>query len=188
MKKNIIPLVLMASLASACSGENERKPRPVIEKMEPQKTYLEKLEEKVHNLINVERRNYGLSELMWNNQIAQAARYHSDDMANRDYFSHLSPENHDFSWRYSEVGFNCAIYQGDKIYHGAENIQLAISSDKDYFADTNDAIENLARDTVQGWMNSQGHKENILTPFFYREGIGISITSDGEIYFTQDFC
>lgn len=47
--------------------------------------------------------------------------------------------------------------------------------------------ENLAEQTVNGWMNSPGHRENILSGF-HSEGIGVAIASDEKVYFTQNFC
>ena len=37
-------------------------------------------------------------------------------------------------------------------------------------------------------MNSPGHRENILTGVFDREGIGVEITQDYKVYVTQNFC
>jgi uncharacterized protein YkwD len=51
--------------------------------------------------------------------------------------------------------------------------------------------EKIAVTTVQGWMKSPGHRENILPPYFKSEGIGIFINTadtDGRVYVTQNFC
>jgi len=50
------------------------------------------------------------------------------------------------------------------------------------------SIEEIAQSSVAGWMKSPGHRENILTPYFKREGIGIVVSSDGKIYITENFC
>jgi len=47
--------------------------------------------------------------------------------------------------------------------------------------------EAIAQTTVAGWMNSSGHRENILTLTFDREGIGIAIASE-KVYITENFC
>lgn len=73
-------------------------------------------------LINEERTTRGLSSLTWNPTIAKASVNHSNDMADRRYFQHDSPEGHDFTWRYSQVGFTCTISQGSWIYGGGKNI------------------------------------------------------------------
>jgi len=55
------------------------------------------------------------------------------------------------------------------------------------FFDYNDE-EELSESIVDGWMDSPGHRENILTPNFDREGVGIVKTGDSKIYITQNFC
>lgn len=49
-------------------------------------------------------------------------------------------------------------------------------------------MDDIAESTVDGWMNSPGHRQNILTPYFYSEGIGVAISSDDKVYITQNFC
>jgi uncharacterized protein YkwD len=54
-----------------------------------------------------------------------------------------------------------------------------------------DTEEELAKGIVTQWMNSPGHRENILTPDWQREGLGIEATmQDGNIavYATQNYC
>jgi uncharacterized protein YkwD len=46
----------------------------------------------------------------------------------------------------------------------------------------------LARRTVEGWMASSGHRANILTPQWHRQGIGVEIRSDNRVLITQNFC
>lgn len=47
--------------------------------------------------------------------------------------------------------------------------------------------EDIAEKTVNGWMNSQGHRANILSGF-HSEGIGVAIASDDKVYITENFC
>ena len=46
----------------------------------------------------------------------------------------------------------------------------------------------IAETTVKGWMNSPGHRKNILTPHWRSEGIGIAISPDDKVYITENFC
>ena len=146
--------------------------------LEQQSLELKQIASQIHMLINKERTKQGLSNLTWNPTIARASNNHSEDMANRGYFEHDSPEGHDFTWRYSQVGFTCEISQGNVIYGGGENISYS----KGYYG-----VDTIATQTVNGWMNSQGHRENILRPYFQSEGIGVAKSGD-EIYVTQNFC
>ena len=140
--------------------------------------YLQDIASQIHVLINEERTTRGLSPLTWNPTIAKASVNHSNDMADRGYFQHDSPEGHDFAWRYSQVGFTCAISQGSWIYGGGENIMYM----EGYYG-----VDTVATESVDGWMESSGHRENILTQYFKSEGIGVA-KSGGEIYVTQNFC
>ncbi len=140
--------------------------------------YLQDIASKIHVLINEERTARGLSSLSWNPTIAKASVNHSNDMAKRGYFEHDSPEGRDFTWRYSQVGFSCSILQGIWIYGGAENITYT----EGYYG-----VDTIAAKSVDGWMESPGHRENILTPYFKSEGIGVAKLGS-EVYVTQNFC
>ena len=48
--------------------------------------------------------------------------------------------------------------------------------------------EAIARQTVDGWMQSAGHRKNILSPQWKREGIGVEIAPDNRVLITQDSC
>jgi len=164
------------------SGIAKQLEEDQIQREKEQKTadekYLQDIALQIHELINEERTTRGLSSLTWNPTIAKASVNHSNDMASRGYFQHDSPEGHDFTWRYSQVGFTCAITQGSWIYGGGENIMYM----EGYYG-----VNTVATQSVEGWMGSSGHRENILTPYFQNEGIGVA-TSGSEIYVTQNFC
>lgn len=154
---------------------------------------IQELEKQIHDLINEEREKRGLSALAWNDKLSVIARKHSQDMANRNYFAHSDPEGHDFSYRYQQEGFNCDVRVGNYIYMGAENIfQNNLYSSVTYYGgipsyDWNSQDE-IAESTVQGWMNSPGHRQNILTAYWKSEGIGVAISDDDKVYITEDFC
>ena len=48
--------------------------------------------------------------------------------------------------------------------------------------------DQLAQSTVDGQMDSAGHRQNILSNIYNVEGIGVAIASDNKVYITQDFC
>jgi uncharacterized protein YkwD len=151
------------------------------------------LEQRIHDLINRERAAHGLSRLGLDDALSRIARGHSSDMAKRSYFSHDSPEGRDFSFRYREQGYACAIRTGKTIHLGAENIALnhlysSVTTINGVASYDWNSLEQIAGSTVQGWMNSSGHRKNILTPHWLNQGIGIFITTDGTVYITQNFC
>jgi uncharacterized protein YkwD len=172
--------------AHAPSPPGQPIPKPSIS--------VQDLEHRIHVFINRERTAHGLSLLGFDNRLSRIARSHSKDMASRSYFSHESPEGRDFSFRYQEQRYTCSIRSGNAIHMGAENIALGhlyrsirtvngVVSSYDWYT-----LEQLAREIVQGWMNSPGHRKNILTMHWQNEGIGVFFAPDGTVYITQNFC
>jgi len=145
----------------------------------------EKLAEmEVHRLINLEREKYGLQTLGYDEELASVAKSHSIDMANDEYFSHETPEGLSPTDRASKADYACRYQIGNLIYSGiGENIHMVKGSSVSIMS-TPESIAELA---VSGWMDSPGHKENILTSNFSKEGIGVSISAF-TIHVTQDFC
>jgi uncharacterized protein YkwD len=167
------------------SGSLKKRPRPTVSAAS--------LEKRIHALINKERRKQGLSQLGWDDSLARIGRKHSQDMAARNYFDHYSPEGHGFTYRYQKERYQCAIRVGSTIHQGAENIALnhlydsVTTVNNDAFYDWN-SEERIAETTVRGWMESKGHRKNILTPHWKHEGIGVFIAPDDKVYITQNFC
>ncbi len=151
------------------------------------------IEKRIHALINRERQKSGLAPLEFDRALSVIARGHSRDMAARTYFSHVSPDGRDFSDRYETAHYRCSVKVGSTIYQGGENIALnnlyasstIVNGIVSYDWNTE---EEIARTTVQGWMDSTGHRRNILTPYFRREGIGVHVAPDDRVYVTQNFC
>ncbi|HHY60717.1 MAG TPA: hypothetical protein GX504_08870, partial [Clostridia bacterium] len=101
----------------------------------------------------------GLPALEWNEEAAAVARDHSRDMRQTNFFSHNSPNTGTMADRLKKAGIN---------YRAAgENIAFGQA----------DAIH-----AHEGWMNSQGHRQNILNPEFKTLGVGVA----GK-YYTQNF-
>lgn len=118
-------------------------------------------EQQVIDLVNVQRKNYGLSELKANWELSRVARIKSQDMRDNGYFSHTSP-----------------IYGSP--FTMIKNFGISYTS----------AGENIARGqktpqaVVNAWMNSEGHRANILNASFTQ--IGVGYVADGN-YWTQMF-
>ncbi len=155
----------------------------------------QQIEYLVHELTNQERIDHGLSQLVFDPEITQVARGHSSDMAEREYFAHETPEGLTPTDRAAEKEYSCQKIVGLLIYSGiAENIFQGHLFDSYYTINGEITSyewiteEDIAKTTVDGWMNSPGHRENILTEVFDREGIGVEITQDHKVYVTQNFC
>ena len=167
--------------------KNLRDGQPVIDKAE--------LERQVHQLTNQYRIQNGLGSLSWDDELSNVARSHSQDMASRNYFSHQTPEGIDPTGRATSQGYKCEKIIGNLIYTGiGENIlQNNLYDTAWYTGDIPTSYEwntqdEIVQTTVDGWMGSPGHRENILTKTFDSEGIGVEISSDDKVYITQNFC
>lgn len=130
----------------------------------PDASPLKTLEDEVVRLVNAERAKYGLPALKNNWQVARVARYKSQDMVNRGYFAHQSPT-------YGSP-FNMMENFGIKFSAAAENIAKG---------------QRTAKDVVAAWMNSPGHRENILSKQTTEIGVGAAKESNGTLVWTQMF-
>jgi|GEM_PF-1526124 len=148
----------------------------------------------IHNLINIERQKYGLSPLIYDLELGEIALAHSQDMATRGYFSHDNLGGDGPTERAIKAGYTVHKELGGGWYSDgiAENIfQNNLYSSVTYINgipmhDWNDQNE-IALSTVFGWMNSPGHRQNILDSSYDKEGIGVAVSSDNKVYITQDF-
>jgi uncharacterized protein YkwD len=124
----------------------------------------DQMAQEVLTLTNQERAKVGLSPLTWNDTLAGIGANHCQDMIDRNYFAHESPEGQGPSDRADAAG-----YQWSWI---GENIAFGYSS---------------ASTVMTGWMNSPGHKANILRPEFTELGVGIRQTGNSQLYWAQEF-
>lgn len=123
----------------------------------------EEAKRKMFLMVNKERNSRGLKTLVFDERLENIARIHSQDMFFRGYFSHYTPEG---------------LSPFDRL--GEANISFG-------FAGENLALAPNVELAMQGLMQSQGHRENILSPNFGRIGIGVI---DGGVYgemFSQEF-
>jgi uncharacterized YkwD family protein/spore coat assembly protein SafA len=122
------------------------------------------LEQQVINLVNQQRANYGLPLLKANWELCRVARYKSQDMIDKRYFDHQSPT-------YGSP-FNMMESFGIRFTAAGENIA--------YGQRTPQAVMN-------DWMNSTGHRNNILSRVYNQIGVGVAKASNGTFYWTQEF-
>ncbi|MEV3951965.1 sigma-70 family RNA polymerase sigma factor [Streptomyces halstedii] len=119
--------------------------------------------EHVMALVNAERAKEGCGAVSGNSLLATAASRHSADMADRDYFSHTSPDGTDPGDRITAAGYRWSTY-GENIAKG-QTTPAAV---------------------MEAWMNSPGHRANILNCAFKEIGVGREDSSDGPVW-TQNF-
>lgn len=122
------------------------------------------IENEVVRLVNVERINRGLQPLTQNWQLSRVARYKSQDMINKNYFDHISPT-------YGSP-FTMMENFGIKFTAAGENIAMG---------------QNSPSAVMNSWMNSPGHRSNILSPAYNQIGVGLATAKNGTKYWTQQF-
>ena len=117
------------------------------------------------HLTNAFRVYHGLTPYIWSEPAAEAARLHSQDMADLDYFHHYSLDGRSPADRLAAQGLSFITV--------GENIVAGLS---------------LSMDAYDGWVNSSGHRDNLLDDFQQLGvGAGYSGSSRSGWYMTQDF-
>lgn len=122
------------------------------------------LQNEVFRLINEERRRAGLPALIMDSEITKVARAKSEDFINNNYFAHNSPQYGSPFEMLRTFGINYSA--------AAENIASG---------------QNNAEAAVNHWMNSAGHRANILNSTFNKTGVGVARDRNGNLYWTQLF-
>lgn len=130
----------------------------------PLQTDIKAIESKVHTLVNQQRAKAGLSPLSYNWELARVARYKSIDMMNKNYFSHTSPT-------YGSP-FNMMENFGIRFSAAGENIAMG---------------QRTPEEVMNAWMNSPGHRANILSNNYTQIGVGFAKDKNGRTYWTQMF-
>jgi len=111
----------------------------------------EELEWRVYMLTNMERLSRGIDPLIWNDRLSVAARLHSEDMSENNFMSHTGSDDSSPIDRMERVNFNFA--------RAAENVARR---------------QRTPEEVVDAWMDSEGHRRNMLDPLLTDIGVGFS--------------
>ncbi|MFA1711034.1 CAP domain-containing protein [Peribacillus frigoritolerans] len=122
---------------------------------------LSAFEQEVVKLTNAEREKQGLAALKIDTELSKVARIKSQDMKDKNYFDHNSPT-------YGSP-FDMMKQFGISYKTAGENIAQG---------------QQTPEEVVQAWMNSQGHRENIMNSSFTHIGVGYVESGN---YWTQQF-
>ena len=167
---SILPIVTVigitaTSIAPANAQWWRRTTRPAPTQQPVQVAQASNVQQQILTLVNVERKKANLQPLTLNSKLGQAAQNHTNDMVSKSYFSHTSPSGGTMVSRVKATGY---VYSTI-----GENIAAGSS--------TADA-------TMTQWMNSPGHRANILNPKFRELGVGYAPSNDQyRYYWTQVF-
>ncbi|WP_316527679.1 CAP domain-containing protein [Kitasatospora brasiliensis] len=119
--------------------------------------------QQVVDLVNVQRAKAGCGPVSSEPRLASAAQSHSDDMADRNYFDHASPEGEHADHRIEAAGYSWSTW-GENIARGQKDPAAVMDA----------------------WMNSPGHRANILNCAFDQLGVGVRTGTNGP-WWTQVF-
>jgi uncharacterized protein YkwD len=126
------------------------------------------IERRAFDLTNTMRLQSNLAPLVWDPELCRMARLHSEDMVRRGFFAHSTPEGLRLKDRAHAAGIAHFHVMGENIAY-------------------NQGFDDPGAFTVGRWMQSSGHRANILSPEFQQSAIGVFIAPDGTIYLTQEF-
>lgn len=157
-----------ASATATPSRARTPSPRPTTGRPSPTTTAIggvTELEDQVATLVNQVRAKAGCAAVHTDERLRTAARGHSADMAAQGYFSHTGKDGSTFVDREARAGYPRAAA-------GGENIAMGYPT---------------PANVMTAWMNSSGHRANILTCDFKALGVGLAYDSNGAAYWTQDF-
>ena len=122
------------------------------------------LEAQVVSLTNQARVKAGCKRLTVNVNLTKAAQGFSADMADKNFFSHTGADGANFVQRAKRAGF-AKTAMGENIAWGYKD----------------------AQGVVKGWMNSPGHRKNLLNCKSTLIGVGAARNAKGVVYWTQEF-
>ena len=125
---------------------------------------LSTMEREVFSLINRARAREGLQPLWLDERLSDIARLKSQDMIDRQYFSHDSP--------FYGSPFDMLARFGVRYRRAGENIAKG---------------QRTAERVMYAWLNSPPHKENILDPVYNTVGVGLAQDNQGNNHWTQLF-
>ena len=121
------------------------------------------LQNEINRLVNIHRTTHGCTALKVDTALTTAARTHSAWMGQTGTFSHTGRAGSTFITRAKTAGYPTP---------SAENIAWGYRT---------------ATTVVTGWMNSPGHRKNILNCASKTVGVGAVYAANGTPYYTQDF-
>lgn len=131
--------------------------------------FMAEVEQMIFKKVNEERAKAGVPALTYNTAMEKYARIKSKDMGDREYFSHNDPEGKLITDRMRSDGVSYNTWGENIAYIGGVSDPTA-----------------LANQFMTNWMNSQGHRENILSTNFASIGVGVYKIGN-KVYATQEF-
>lgn len=168
--EEVVPPTNDESTTPPSNGETENKPSDdVVNDSNTSDKFMAQVEQAIYNIVNEERTKMGLSPLAYNSTMEKYARIKSQDMGDKNYFSHEDLNGNMITSKMEADGVSYRAW--------GENIA--------YIGGSVDA-NTLAQQFMTNWMNSAGHRANILSTDFDSIGVGVYKVGN-KVYATQEF-
>lgn len=185
MHRSLSALLVLGLVLALGPGCATAQPRPDGWSPERPAFDLPSLEQRVLNEVNRTRRSLGRASLSADSALAALARAHSADMRDRDFFAHRNPDGRYAGDRARAAGYAFRSF-GENLFRGhlydtVNHIRRGDVVTTDYLWYTPDELAEL---TVAMWMESPGHRTNLLSPDFDFGGVGIAAGPESEVYIT----
>ncbi len=167
--------IASASCASRVAAPYDARPTTAATQVKiiaPRPTPPPDLETRILALVNHERESAGIRPLAFSPELAKSAHQHTAAMAAQDFFEHRGDGEPALFDRVTASGME-TDHVGENIFEtseGASGVSAAV-----------------ADECVQMWMQSEGHRLNMLSPEFDKTGIAVGVSRDGQNYITEDF-
>ena len=163
-RRHLVPLIAAVAAVAAPSPAQANPTACQSSHVSPSQENVLQVEQTVLCLVNAERTKRGLRSLRENARLEKAADRHSEDMVDRGFFAHDTPAGASPSDRIRSAGY----LKGARGWSIAENIAYGTGS----YA--------TPQSIVKGWMNSAGHRRNILHRSFEEIGVGVALGAPGK--------
>ncbi|HKP85101.1 MAG TPA: CAP domain-containing protein [Blastocatellia bacterium] len=128
---------------------------------------IEELESQCLNEVNRLRQKYNLAPLRFSEDLLEVARRYSRRMAEENFFSHNDPEGRSVRERVEQASIKWRMVGENLAYSNGYINPVAMS--------------------LHGWMESPGHRRNLLDPGWRQTAVGVWISANGTVYFTEIF-
>jgi uncharacterized protein YkwD len=153
-----VPTMVGAPAFAAATAEApKKKPAVAVDQVA--------YETEVVKLTNAERTRRGCKALRIDDRLIASARAHSTDMVKNGFFDHTGSDGSNFVTREVRAGYPKRDAAAETIAYGYKTPQQVVTA----------------------WMNSAGHRKNILNCANMAVGVGIAVNAKGAPYWTQDF-
>lgn len=163
---SLLELACAYPVTSAGSSAAETRATPSTTEVRATGTAAGATEARIFDLINAERGHQGLRSLVFSAKLNQMARIQAQNMAYYQKMAHVLPNA-----TLPTLG-DRARYVGYTFGRIAENVALGYPN---------------AETVVEGWMNSRGHRQNILDAGVVETGIAVARSATGGLYYCQVF-